>query len=106
MFENIGHFFKRIVKEPQKELGSKDAAKERKRQSKNEKLIAKWTGNQRYEDTEENRELAREMAKRKGKENLVFHGDATVQSYQAKLAEEQIDAVDEVADETKKGNKK
>ena len=29
MFENIGHFFKRIVKEPQKELGSKDAAKER-----------------------------------------------------------------------------
>ena len=29
MFENIGHFFKRMVKEPQKELGSKDAAKER-----------------------------------------------------------------------------
>lgn len=30
MFENIGHFFKRIVKtEQQKELGSKDAAKER-----------------------------------------------------------------------------
>ena len=30
MFENLGHFFKRIVKtEPQKELGSKDAAKER-----------------------------------------------------------------------------
>lgn len=30
MFENIGHFFKKIVKtEPQKELGSKDAAKER-----------------------------------------------------------------------------
>ena len=29
MFDNIGHFFKRIVKEPQKELGSKDAAKER-----------------------------------------------------------------------------
>ncbi len=30
MFENIGHFFKRMVKtEQQKELGSKDAAKER-----------------------------------------------------------------------------
>ena len=29
MFENLGHFFKKIVKEPQKELGSKDAAKER-----------------------------------------------------------------------------
>nr|MBR2110538.1 cell division topological specificity factor MinE [Alistipes sp.] len=30
MFENLGHFFKRIVKtEQQKELGSKDAAKER-----------------------------------------------------------------------------
>lgn len=30
MFENIGHFFKKIVKtEPQKELGSKGAAKER-----------------------------------------------------------------------------
>ena len=29
MFENIGHLFKRMVKEPQKELGSKDAAKER-----------------------------------------------------------------------------
>ena len=30
MFENIGHFFKRIVKtEQEKELGSKDAAKER-----------------------------------------------------------------------------
>lgn len=29
MFQNLGHFFKKIVKEPQKELGSKDAAKER-----------------------------------------------------------------------------
>ena len=30
MFENLGHFFKRMVKtEQQKELGSKDAAKER-----------------------------------------------------------------------------
>lgn len=29
MFENIGYFFKRIVRPEQKELGSKDAAKER-----------------------------------------------------------------------------
>ena len=29
MFENIGSFFRRIVKPEQKELGSKDAAKER-----------------------------------------------------------------------------
>ena len=29
MFENIGYFFRRMVKQDQKELGSKDAAKER-----------------------------------------------------------------------------
>ncbi len=29
MFENIGGFFRRMVKPEQKELGSKDAAKER-----------------------------------------------------------------------------
>ena len=29
MFENISHFFRRMVKPEQKELGSKDAAKER-----------------------------------------------------------------------------
>lgn len=29
MFENLGHFFKRMVKQETKELGSKDAAKER-----------------------------------------------------------------------------
>jgi cell division topological specificity factor len=29
MFEGLGHFFKRMVKQDQKELGSKDAAKER-----------------------------------------------------------------------------
>ena len=29
MFENLGYFFRRMVKQDQKELGSKDAAKER-----------------------------------------------------------------------------
>ena len=29
MFEGLGHFFKRMVKQDQKEIGSKDAAKER-----------------------------------------------------------------------------
>ena len=75
---------------------------------KNQKLIDKWTGHQKTEDTEENRKLAIEMAARKGK-NIVdsFYDIETEDAHlkeQLHVEEETRDAAVNIEQNTKESN--
>jgi hypothetical protein len=83
---------------------NRKANKERRDRAFNQKLIEKMTDHQRYQDTEENRELAIAAARKSGK-NIKFKDVAAVKTPQMIIQEKGVNAEVETSDNVKEMTK-